>query len=676
MRFTLPSPSGSAALAALLLCTSLAAASPASAQDDVGRYWSRVASIQRPAMLPAAGAPETVPAAIADALRALRTWELTGHDDVARRATRRLERVPVADEHRAWHRLALAMLLARGPDSRMRAGADVPLVYFTDPHSLASKRSLRLLREALELRPDLEPAAVELALWSWERQDTAAAREAHRHLAGMPRSPDVLMARWRTSMLLGIPGEAARSATAALDAGADRSVASHAAAAALLLDDTGRAAGVAAYFDGARPLTDAGAHTYFRALEPLASEGDAASWRDAADGERGRWLERFWARRAAEAGVTTEERLAEHYRRLDQARRLYPNESPLRLLQIQAPYVVADDSRRYGLSLRGLMLVRHGDPLRLAHLEECLSRATSSIGASGTGIICPGPPEQRAWLLRDGRERTGGETYRPFDEPLDFVYQLYAFRGERTTEVAFAVGVPLDSLRPLERDDTVRAMLSGILLEPDSGAVARVDTLLSAAVPEPTVATGMLLLPPVRVAAPRRGTLDYRVTLSDDARRRGGVGAGRMELPDLSEPGLALSDVVLAPTDAAGTFRRGDVRLALAPRRVYQPAESFRLYYEVYGLPEGTRYRTRISIEPRPGGVGERVKGWLGMGAPSIRLDLTGSAGAVHPVLGLQELRDVRADSLEPGVYTLRVEITDLSTGDTATRSATLVLEE
>lgn len=660
-----------AATAAAILCCTASAAASAGGQDPRD-YWRALQDESRAAVLVGAVEPATVPQPLADALRLIRVYELTADEGAARRARELLRRSDPRPQHGAWHALALAMVLARGPDSRMRDIGDAD-DWYVDPNSLGSARSLRLLRSLLEQDPGFREAALELASWALDREHPAVAAEAGVALAALPPDAEVLLARASLDLLLGDFPSAALLAAEAERAGADRSLARHARAYALLQDPLTTVAGVEAYRDGARSLGAAGRAEYDRWLAPLLTDAEAAELSARHDTAAAEWLERFWRRSAARAGVTPDERLAEHYRRVHRARVAHPSTSPLSALQVQAPFAIREDSRRFGLSLRGLMLLRHGDPFRLAHLEACLSDPFRGR-ESGVGIVCPGEAGARLAVFQGAARLAAGDSFDPFARPLGFGYGVYAFRGaDGGADLVFAVALPARSANALvERTGDVTGLLSAILL-PDTGDVTRVDSVFRA--PLPTRLEAMaggredVLLLHATVPSTRSGSFDYRVTVSDLDRHAGGRGGGRFDVPDLG--GFALSDLVVAPSDAAGQWRRGLVAVPLAPRRVYHPTESFRLYYEVYGLGEDTPYRTEIELVPARSGFLDRVRGLLG-GDDGVRLRFDGRALAPHPVFGLQELRSVDLDGIEPGVWTLRVAVTDPTTGRAVVRETAI----
>src|SRR5690606_12836598 len=96
-------------------------------------------------------------------------------------------------------------------------------------------------------------------------------------------------------------------------------------------------------------------------VEVLVTPPEAADW-SATDLEGRRiWFERFWQLRAANAGVTAHERLAEHYRRLAHARTRYVRNS-VRGTDSQGILLAGNEPRTFPFDDRGVIYIRHGEP--------------------------------------------------------------------------------------------------------------------------------------------------------------------------------------------------------------------------------------------------------------------------------------------------------------------------
>lgn len=304
-------------------------------------------------------------------LLALRIWELTDDRGDATRALETFETGATRFPRDARAHYGVALALAHGPDVRLpllgRVGEAIVLgqvvaeIFRRDPKS----RARRSLRRALELDPAFGPAAVllaQLAVADGGRSRTlvAEARDALVHVraagGGTPRSERAL-----ADMEIALGNYGAAGAAAA--AGGDDAAALRTRAVALLLQPGPSDAGDAAYWRGVALLDARAAADYYADLEVLATVTEAAEWRAADQAGRRLWLQRFWQKRAAEAGATTGDRLAAHYVRLHAARQRYLRNSSRGA--DGAGVLLTDDVARHPFDDRGVVLIRHGEPLRV-----------------------------------------------------------------------------------------------------------------------------------------------------------------------------------------------------------------------------------------------------------------------------------------------------------------------
>jgi hypothetical protein len=241
---------------------------------------------------------------------------------------------------------------------------------------------------------------------------------------------------------------------------------------------------------------------------------------------------------------------------------------------------------------------------------------------------------------------------------LPFFHDVYAFRGDagRTLVVAaFAVSAGELTPRRRGRESLYRFDVSLVLADTVLRSVSRTDDSAFVAA-RPYLPDGHLLYTHATVQAPPSRNTVRRVIMTDA--NNPGVGqlydAG-FPIPDFSGSHLMLSDIALGQPDPAGGWSRGDVMVAILPVTRF-PESSLEVYYEIYNLPTGHRYETRIAVEPVPAGE-----------AGVLALRFTGKSDFA-PDRALPELRRVTG-SLDPGRYRLTVTVTDSETGETATRS-------
>ncbi len=370
----------------LALAGLLGLAVPAESQQrDVRATWDTLAAIRDVPVLmrlersfPLPGQARSADPVIGRGLVALRVFELTGDREDYRRAHEALERGTerFSGDARAHHALALAH--AGAPDARVPGPGGV-LDGVTVAQSFAEifgrdgrSRARNSLRRSLEIDPAYASAAVMLAelavLDGRDRDDLEAAKRALQaaRAAGGER-PELARALADVEMALGDYEAAATAADRSVaDAPADAS-ALHARAVAYFLQPRGEARGAEAYFAGIERLDAAAAERYWADLDVIAAANERAEWQRSDASGRRLLLRRFWSRRAADGGVTEAERVAEHYRRLAEARRRYLRNSRRGvdgqgvLLGDAASGSVYDD--------RGIVLLNRGLPAQVVRTQ-------------------------------------------------------------------------------------------------------------------------------------------------------------------------------------------------------------------------------------------------------------------------------------------------------------------
>ena len=305
-------------------------------------------------------------------LIAQRLWEISSDREDARRARDAFQQAVRRFPEEPWAHYGLSLTLADGPEIRLTALggvlSDVTIfqsvseIFGKDPRSKARSAA----RKALDLKPDFGDAAIllsELALADGGRS-MALVREARDALletkAAGATSPSVTTALARMETALGNYSEAARVSEAAATAG--DATALKARAQALFLQPGSETEGGQLYARALESLTAEAADAMYADVQVLLSPIDVAEWkRSTTDVQKRAWIERFWERRAADAGVTVAERLATHYRRLALASQRFVRNSARGALGAGA--LTTDvPAGNYPFDPRGAMLVRHGPP--------------------------------------------------------------------------------------------------------------------------------------------------------------------------------------------------------------------------------------------------------------------------------------------------------------------------
>jgi hypothetical protein len=259
-----------------------------------------------------------------------------------------------------------------------------------------------------------------------------------------------------------------------------------------------------------------------------------------------------------------------------------------------------------------------------------------------------------------------------FAAELPFYYDLYTFRGEANTAVTAAVAVPGQALVPRTvAGSTVYSIaLSLIVLDTATQRVSRTDTTVHLRAAR-ELQQGEHVRIHLDLAAPPSTTAVHRMVLRDAAEpSHGRLYAGSVTLPDYRGTALTLSDIVLAEPEG-GTWRRGDVQLGLVPPRQFAENSALTVFYEVYNLPENAPYRTEIELKPTDGSglFGGIRKLFGGKNGLTLRFEGVARPGAN----GVQEVRRV-TPSLPAGRYEIRVNVTNLATGATATRQTRFIV--
>jgi hypothetical protein len=297
---------------------------------------------------------------------AVRLREVTGGARYAERARDTFQELVRRFPDDAWVRFGLGLSLARSPDvgSSVMGRAVVAQVFAEAVGADPVSRARAELRRALALEPRHERAAVllgELALAGTEPEELAAAARALSLATVDSGSPGALHLLALLHTRTGDLHAAIAAADRALAAGADTAEVLLTRGGARLRMDGEAAAGAADYFAGAVLAGPRTAARYMAEIQSISSHLERNRFERLTPAERGDWLHDFWEARAALAGVTAVDRLAEHYARLDAALRDYrrsatrgaPAAGALTARE-RDPLVPVDD--------RGAIYLRHGRP--------------------------------------------------------------------------------------------------------------------------------------------------------------------------------------------------------------------------------------------------------------------------------------------------------------------------
>jgi len=297
-------------------------------------------------------------------------------------------------------------------------------------------------------------------------------------------------------------------------------------------------------------------------------------------------------------------------------------------------------------------------------LRAAMQRGAALDGTEVRSIVERADADYR----REARLALQADVHYPrFDRPIPFWFDLFSFRTPfGRTDLTAAFAVPADAIAAAEQGDAwvYPLEISVILLDTLQGTVTRRDTLREM-VTARLLGSGEFLRPHVVVPVVASEHTVFRVVVRSPIVGTGSVYAGATRIRELGGPGLLVSDLVLAEPDSTGDWVRGNRRLALTLPRRFRPGRPFRLFYEVYNLGAGAAYGTHLEVAPaQSGGLFGRLRSLLGFGAARVDLRFEDRA-APGPDGVVQEMRDLGSD-LPPGVYRMRVTVTDNATGETA----------
>jgi hypothetical protein len=272
--------------------------------------------------------------------------------------------------------------------------------------------------------------------------------------------------------------------------------------------------------------------------------------------------------------------------------------------------------------------------------------------------------------------RKGDEFYPAYKDHLAFSWQALQFRAPAGGSlVVAAVAVPAASVEHLH------AKLGGLYA---ALTISLVDTTAEwvrqetrrTAWPPVDLRPDSWLLSGVSTAAPPGRDVAVRVTLQNEDATAGRIARGTIDVSSFDPDSLTMSDIVIAPQDAAGSLQRGSIKVAIAPGRSFQRNEEPTLYYEVYGTHDKAALRTEVRVVPIRDSLLQRMRTLLGRDDGATAFNFEEKAGAADDVVGLQQSRTIGLTQLLPGAYRIIVRITEVDTGRTTTRETLLQVDE
>jgi hypothetical protein len=262
-----------------------------------------------------------------------------------------------------------------------------------------------------------------------------------------------------------------------------------------------------------------------------------------------------------------------------------------------------------------------------------------------------------------------------YETPLRAIAQLYAFRGrDETTALTAAVLIPGQRFTPAMNNGVLvyPLAMSLIVLDSASGDIQRADSKPSFRADQ-SLRSGQWFRAVIDMQARPAKDASYRLVVENTANAaEGDIRSGSQEIPAFTGNDLMISDIVVGES-GDGRWKRGRTDINPIPSHQIERGKSFKLFYEIYNLPEGDRYRTTIAVTPKEtGGIGGALKSIVGK-KRGVEFNFDETASSPAQLYGLQQMRTIGAD-MEGGIYDLTVTITNIATQATTKRTAKLVV--
>lgn len=548
-----------------------------------------------------------------------------------------------------------------------------------------------IIREAIlrifELVPDYADC---WTLFTQLYQDDGTRRRADAALARYPDDVGALERRARLAIALQEP-ERADSLAALVLARRGRYVAGFLLRAEAGFDAHRDDQGYA-WYDSALAAADADSTgALWSELWTIASPTETDRYSALAPGERRGFLTAFWSRRDPNLVTPQNERIAEHFRRMAEVRRMFQLLHPYTRFQRSAAARALEASY---LNDAVLAALRSGvepldslSPARLllpdlreftdtaAHLT---SYARANLSAPGLIWLRHGRPDlwerEQGWLTA-----SHAWTYYTSDGPLTITFSgipgplgahgdyivappLTARSARQVHELLTTDGTSLPARLTARgwiafyRNADSGATQVYVRTAPESAAVVLWDS--SGSEVARAAGSGLLALS----ASPGL----YALGLDVDSAGQVGRERGPLTLPRYAGNTLTLSSLALAPGDSLGG--REATLTGMPADLAYPAGQPFAAYAEVYGLTrdadERARYHVRYSFTP-VAGVWRRLTG----GVTSVVFEFDRDVGWRDAT---PERLVIAPGRLEPGRYRVTLSVTDVPTN---VKSETVALE-
>ena len=413
--------------------------------------------------------------------------------------------------------------------------------------------------------------------------------------------------------------------------------------------------------------------------------------------KQGKMLTEFWGQLDPDPTTVINERKLEHY---------------ARFVHAQLTFSVPRKSIAGWRTKRGEMYIRYGRPSsmdyilgsggdsagsprwvwRYGHFVEPVTLVFEDTFLNGdfdfpfpsktwTAADYDKDPARIAAMLQDAIPQTFA--YSPGSGPLEYFYMPRQFKGSRgKTAVEIFVAIPYVQLQFKREGEKALAMINWrqVLRYPswrisDSTEARKIYRIRASQIDNPNLSvTDRLSL---------RGypdSLMFSISIRDTLSDHIGIDSRGMRLRDFYTGKVEISDIVLArhiETPIEKTkFRRDDLQILSNLDNRYFVGEPVWLYFEIYNLEKGsdgmTSYTLKQTVtQQRPGGLLASIKSALG-GDDLQEVETSYSGGSVYS--DENRILSVHLSELEPGSYTIAIEVIDDVSGHNARESEDIVL--
>jgi hypothetical protein len=579
------------------------------------------------------------------------------------------------------------------------------------------------LTKVLQADPTFDPAAIALANVALLVRSGDMLRSTDNLLSNArSSSPELRRLRIEISNAL---GDLSHSADSVDGAGCDDALVMRSIAEARLRTPTDIERGGALYYRAVDCMTSETADRFAADIMLLFDDVEMASWRDASVESRRALIREFWKWRAAQTGVSENERLAEHYRRLAEVNTTYYAWPPYMTVGGDSPYMVEFTKAVAGPKVfdhRAALYLRHGKPDEVintasprtfeekgttpiyetwyyatggpklafhfirgrssqyeltslpgcredlwfrtrSHIDGRFNRMCINRGRSGAVTAGMLNSEINRELRDVYRGATVSESVRPFTAEMPFYYDLFRLAGARgLTDVVAAIAVPAASLKAIHTDGVPEYQLALSLIVFDT--ISRSVTRRDTMVvlrPGRELKSGELLRTHIELPVRPSLTTAYRIVIRDPNEDRRGMAYGG-PFAIASFPSSGLGLSDIVLAEAAD----GGAWKRGSERLTLVPFQEFPggeldVFYEVYNVMAQSRLKTRVVIAPT-----QSIVKRLFTGAKAVNVAFEETAAPDEN--GIVRIRRRLRASNVPGEYTIKVTVTDVATGKEQTQ--------